>query len=95
MSSDSTSSSPARSVLKRDSLDLSITAEISPPASKKQRKVALEEKENASRVASKTNYDIFPAQTTPRPDGKGRKYADLSSVSSLTKQWFLHLLNLQ
>jgi len=84
VSSDSTSSSPGRSALKRDSSDISIAAEISPPVSKKQRKVPIEEKENALPIPSKINYSALPAQTIPRPNDKERKYADLSSVSSYT-----------
>ena len=78
--SDSTSSSPSRSALKRDSSDHSIAAEISPPVSKRQRKAPIEEKENALSVSSRTNYNALPAQITPRPS----KYTDLSSVSSYT-----------
>jgi hypothetical protein len=86
--SDSTSSS--RSALKRESSDLSITAEISPPVSKRQRKAPVEEKENALSVSSRTNYNALPTQTTLRPS----KYADLSSVSSYTAISF-NIINLQ
>jgi hypothetical protein len=84
VSSDSTSSSPGRNALKRDSSDLSIAAEIPLPVTKKQRKAPIEEKENALSVSSRTNYNALPAQATPRLNGKERKYTDLSSVSSYT-----------
>ena len=80
--SDSTSSS--RSALKRESSDLSLTAEISPPVSKRQRKAPIEEKENALSVSSRTNCNALPAHITPCPS----KYADLSSVSSLHSHQF-------
>lgn len=85
--SDSTSSS--RSALKRESSELSITAEISPPVSKRQKKAPIEEKENALSVSSRTYYSALPAQSTPRPS----KYADLSSVSSTTISFII--INLQ
>ncbi|KAF8803628.1 hypothetical protein BYT27DRAFT_6733086 [Phlegmacium glaucopus] len=98
VSSDSTSSSPGRSALKRDSSDISIAPDISPPVSKKQRKVPIEEKENLLPVSSKINCSALPAQTTPRPNGKERKYADLSSKSLETLNklliYGLHMKNL-
>lgn len=81
VSSDSTPSSPGRTGLKRDSSDLSIAVEIS-PASKRQRKALIEEKENVLQVSSRDNFNALPAQTMLHLNDKGRKYADLSSVSS-------------
>jgi hypothetical protein len=80
--SDSTSSS--RSALKRESSELSITAEISPPVSKRQRKAPVEEKENASIVSSRTNCNVLSTL-------RSSKYADLSSVSSYNHQFSLLL----
>ncbi|KAF8163089.1 hypothetical protein B0H34DRAFT_694087 [Crassisporium funariophilum] len=92
VSDDSTTSSPGRGILKRNSSDLSIVIEPSPHVPKRQKRELYEGKENALRTSSKINRnDMFSPSNTEDKANEG-----LASTSPETlKRYLIYGLGLQ